>query len=203
MTSFDPDTAALVDSASRGDAVAVDRLLERYLPGLRAFVRLQAGPMLRARESASDLVQSVCREVLLKIDSFQYGGESGFKRWLYVMATRKIADRQDYWQAAKRDIRRETPLQGHDEAAPDDDLLQCYRTCFTPSRQAMAREELQLVERAFETLRPEQREVILLSRLVGLRHAEIAEQLGRSEQAVRSLLSRSLAELADRLAERP
>ena len=50
----------LVDKASRGDAVAVDALLERHLPALHAFVRLHAeGDAIVARESRSDLVQSV------------------------------------------------------------------------------------------------------------------------------------------------
>jgi len=55
---------SLVHSASRGDGIAIDELLHRYLPGLRAFVRLRASPAVRAKESASDIAQSVCREVL-------------------------------------------------------------------------------------------------------------------------------------------
>ena len=35
----------------------LDELLLQFLPGLRAFVRLRTGPMIRARESSRDLVQ--------------------------------------------------------------------------------------------------------------------------------------------------
>ena len=40
--------------------------------------------MLRAMESTSDIVQSVCREILQHKDRFQYPGEDGFRRWLYT-----------------------------------------------------------------------------------------------------------------------
>ncbi len=71
---------ALVDRASHGDPIAIDALLEANLPALRAFVRLRMGPTLRAKESASDLVQSACREVLEGLDRFQFQGAENFRR---------------------------------------------------------------------------------------------------------------------------
>ena len=53
------------------------------------------------------------------------------------------------------------------------------------------------VETAFDRLSDEQREVISLAHVVGLSRAEIAARLGKSEGAVRTMLSRALADLAD------
>jgi RNA polymerase sigma factor (sigma-70 family) len=61
----------------------------------------------------------------------------------------------------------------------------------------MKREEIEHVERAFDRLEEEQREVITLAHVAGLTRAEIAERLGKSEGAVRTMLSRALADLAD------
>jgi DNA-directed RNA polymerase specialized sigma24 family protein len=97
-------THDLLRRARGGDAPAVRTLLERYLPGLRAFVRLNSGKALRSKDSCSDLVQSACREVLQHADNFEYGGEAGFKQWLYRTAMRKIAHRADHWRAAKRAV---------------------------------------------------------------------------------------------------
>ena len=58
------------------------------------------------------------------------------------------------------------------------------------------------VERALAELPEHYREVITLSRVVGLSHKEVAESMGRSEGATRVLLHRALGELADVL-ERP
>ncbi|MFO0985459.1 MAG: sigma-70 family RNA polymerase sigma factor [Planctomycetota bacterium] len=190
------DVEMLVQEASRGDAVAVESLLTRFLPGLRAFIRLRTGKLLRARESASDLVQSVCREVIEHLDRFQYRSEAGFKYWLYTEALRKIANRREYHEAAKRDVRKE---HRPDQGAADQDLLASYQTLTTPSQHAIAHEELERIERAFDQLPETEREVILLSRIVGLSADEIAEQQGRSQGAVRTALSRALAKLAEHL----
>ena len=105
------ESRPLVLRAQSGDASALDALLAQHLPGLRAYIRLRCGPALRARESASDIAQSACRDVLENLDRFQWNGEAGFKAWLYTTALRKIADRAEYWGAQKRDAKRDVPLE--------------------------------------------------------------------------------------------
>lgn len=190
-----PDESAhLAEQAAQGNAGAMQTLLELHLDGLRAFVRLRTGPELRLRESSSDLVQSVCREILEQAHRFQHPSESAFRRWLYTTALRKISDRADHWRAQKRDAGREQKLPSQDG---DVGLLRRYGSFSSPSGHAMVREEVERVERAFEHLSEEQREVITLAHVAGLSRAEIATQMGRSEGAVRVLLHRSLARLAE------
>lgn len=191
------ESRELVERASQGDKPAIAELLERHLPGLRAFVRLRAGPQIRAKESASDLVQSVCLEILQHLDRFKYRGEAGFKHWLYTTALRKIMKRYEYYHAAKRDAGREVRPRRISSTAGDEALMECYRSFSTPSRHAMFHEQLDRVESAFQKLSEDYRTVILLARIVGLSRAEIAEKMGRSETAVRSLLSRALSQLAE------
>jgi len=196
-----PDESAhLAEKAAAGDAGAMQTLLEMHLEGLRAFVRLRTGPELRQRESSSDLVQSVCREILEQAHRFQHPSESAFRRWLYTTALRKISDRAEHWRAQKRDAGREQAFPSQGEAG----LLQRYASfsSSSPSQHAMVREEVERVERAFGELTEEQREVITLAHVAGLSRAEIAEQMGRTEGAVRVLLHRSLARLAEVLETR-
>jgi RNA polymerase sigma-70 factor, ECF subfamily len=190
------DTSELANAAARGDNRAVEVLLERHLPGLRAFVRLRAGEELRRRESNSDIVQSVCREVLQNIDNFKYPSESAFRQWLYTTALRKIVNRAEYWRAAKRAaVKEET----RPDPSSEERLLRAYTSFSTPSRHAMVREEIERIERAFESLTEEYREVITLAHVVGLSRAEIAVQMGKSEGAVRVLLHRALAKISEML----
>ena len=193
----DADIEALTRAAGQGDRDAVEKLLERYLPEIRAVVRLRAGPMIRARESNSDIVQSVCREVLLHMERFRHPSESAFKRWLYTTALRKIVGRRDFYLAQKRDVLRNVTPPADEDA--DQGLLECYHTFSTPSRQAMVREEVERIEAVFEDLPEEYREVITLAHVVGLSRAEISEQMGKSEGAVRMLLHRALAQVARKL----
>ena len=72
----------LLARVETGDAPALDALLVRHLPSLEAYVRLKAGAAVRARETLSDVVQSVCVEVLRDADRFEYRGEAEFRHWL-------------------------------------------------------------------------------------------------------------------------
>ena len=186
------DLAALVNRATQGDSNAVEALLVEHLPALRAFVRLKAGALLLEKESCSDLAQSVCRDVLANAGRFRWGGEAEFRKWLFTTAMRKIADRHAHWRAGKRAAARE-------QSVADDEALLGYQSFCTPSRTAGAREELTRVEGAFARLAPDKQEVILMARLFGMTAGQIGAEIGKSEGAVRTMLSRALAELAERL----
>ena len=109
-----PATQVLVQEAQRGDSAALDELLQRHIPALRAFIRLRCGKQIRDKESCSDLVQSVCREVLGELGRFEYRGEASFRNWLFGWATHKIQNRARYYRAEKRDAAREV------QSAPSD-----------------------------------------------------------------------------------
>ncbi len=116
-----------------------------------AILRLAHGitaPRLavRAREAASDVAQSVCREILERLDHFQYGGEAGFKHWLYATAMRRLQKKDAFHRAQKRDVAREKPRDadgGHGAS-----LLAVYNSISSPSQHAMGREELVRIEGA-------------------------------------------------------
>lgn len=195
------DSSALAARASQGDGQAVEALLERHLPGLRAFVRLRTGPDLRAKEASSDIVQSVCLEILQHLDRYRYPGDANFRHWLYATAWRKLSNRRKYYRSDKRDLGREARGGPAGDSDPEARLLGCYSGFATPSKAASAREQIERVEAAFARMPEEHREVILLAHVAGLPRAEIARQMNRSEGAVRVLLSRALAALAELLHE--
>lgn len=188
----EPDAETLA-AATTGDPAAVGHLLERYLPGLQAFVRLRAGELVRKHEDYADIVQSACRDVLENLRRHRHGGDEGFRRWLYRTALRKIADRYEYYRAQKRDANRVGALDSNASAYVGD--------IPSPSQHAIANEEAGRIETALAALPDDYREVIVLARYVGMSHREIAGEMERSELAVRTLLSRALARLAELLDE--
>jgi RNA polymerase sigma factor (sigma-70 family) len=186
----------LLDRARDGDGDAREALWTRHAAELRAWVRRRLGRGLRAREGSLDLAQSVCRQALEDFDGFRPLGGEGFKRWLLVRASHKIKDRARYWARDRRDGERERPLADRDPASREEHREGALEDWLTPSRDAAAREEVERVRRAFDELPADQRRVILLARIDGLAHEEIARRLGRTPLATRSLLSRALARLA-------
>jgi RNA polymerase sigma-70 factor (ECF subfamily) len=196
----DEHETLVLEAASRNPE-AVDALLERHLPALRAFIRLRSTATVRERESVSDLVQSVCREVLEAGVDFEYRGEAAFKGWLFSKALSKIQDRYRYHTAKKRDVHREVAAgdagRGSEFAAGlGAEYGSYYAEFITPSMHAMGNEKLAQVESAFERLAEDHREIITLAKIAGLTHKEIGERLGKTEGACRSLLNRALMALS-------
>ena len=142
-----------------------------------------------------DLVQSACREVLADLSRCDARDEAGFRHWLYRAAERKIVDRARYHARGKRDAARQVAWP-EGATAEVEALRQGYSGFWTPSREAVVAEELVRLEQALQSLPDDQREVIVLARIVGLPRAEIARRQGRSEGATRVLLHRALARLA-------
>ncbi|MGE0144285.1 MAG: sigma-70 family RNA polymerase sigma factor [Planctomycetota bacterium] len=148
------------------------------------------GAELRSLMTAPDLVQSVCREVLEDLSGFEYRGEAAFRHWLFACTENKLREKHRFHHAGRRDV-------GKEQTLPDDaTALSSYHTLITPSRDLAVREQLRLVESAFDRLPDDYREAITLHRLCGLSHAEIAERMGKSEGAVRNLVYRGISKLA-------
>lgn len=183
------------DRAVRGDRVALDELLVRYLPQLHAFVHARLGPSLHPRDSSVDVVQSVCRQLLGDRERFEFRGEDRFRAWLFTAALNKIRERHRRAHTAKR---------GGDCALDEagTDSLAAIAHLLTPSQDAAGRETTAALAAALAELSEEHREVITLARLVELPHAVVAEVMGRSETATRQLLARAMVRLTHALRRR-
>ena len=138
----------LLEEARQGDSGAREALLQRSLPSIRAFVRLRSEWLIRRKESQSDLVQTVCRQVLERLPDYRGDDEASFKGWLSTIVLRKILDRRKYYGAEKRDFAKEVPMPPDTSSS----LVDCYATVCTPSRHAIAEEEVRRIEEAFDLL---------------------------------------------------
>ena len=109
-------SAELAQSASNGNREALEALLQRFLPDVRAFLRLRTGPRLLTLESPDDLVQSVCREALGDLSHIEYRSERAFKNWLLTTALNKEREKGRFYAAQKRDAGRERGQRERDTA---------------------------------------------------------------------------------------
>ena len=160
------------------------------LPGLTRFVRHRMGPELTSRESASDIVQSTCRELLRSASGYEERGEQSFQNWIRSAAEHKLANRARHWRAACR-ADGEEPIEA-DSAANEP----ASPATEGPLQESLLREEAERFRRAFESLPVEYRRVIVRFQVDGASQAAIAEELGRTPEAVRKLIARAMSRLS-------
>ena len=172
-----------------------ERMLERYMRPLRTFVRLQAGPLLRAREPLSDVVQSTLREAWEARGTFEYTSEAAFRGFLYTVAAHKIISKNRYWAAQKR------ALENEDSQANLWQLPQSEGSSpsKSPSRHLIHEEEVERLREAFAELDAQDQQILSMRRVFDVPASEIAAQLGIAESTVRWRLGVIQTELASRL----
>ena len=202
---MESDFSRRLAAARAGDREALGDLLAPHLPGLHAFVRARLRGALAKRESAADVVQSMCGDVLEDIASFRSDDERSFRSWLFRAVAHKLSHKRDFHYAARRDPAREEG-RALDTRVDDAALARTYADVATPLHAALAREEVERFERAFDALPESYRDVLAHVSLAGLSYREAGELLGKSEDSVRQALHRARARLAtllrrDRTAE--
>jgi RNA polymerase sigma-70 factor (ECF subfamily) len=183
-----------------GDEAALAQFIEANRPALLGFLHARIGAHLAKKLEAEDILQDASLEALRSLDKAPLA-EWEPLHWLFQICERKIIDaHRRHFESQKRDASREASIPDGSEAAGGlGNLLAASMT--TPSA-AFSRDQRQLAMlAAMDTLPADQREALRLRYLVGLPSKEIAEKLGKTDGAVRVMLSRSLAKLQELLAE--
>jgi RNA polymerase sigma-70 factor (ECF subfamily) len=177
--------------------VAADpgEFLERH----RAYLNLLACAHLRGRQAgkleASDIVQQTLLDAHAKRDHFRGLTEAELAGWLRQILKNNLLGAVRDQRRDKRDVRREQPLGGliDQSFSRTDQWLQAVQS--SPSQRAVQQEDLLRLSEAMTALPEAQQEAILLHHLQGLKLAEVASAMNRTEGSVAGLLFRGLAKL--------
>lgn len=192
----DQKTQHLVALAKEGDKPAVDQLCRIYGERVHRIIRFRLSTKLRPKLDSVDVVQDALILALGGLKDFTYRNEGDFLRWLSKIAQNKLRDIQKGFLADKRDIHKEISFKR--KGSCTDGSFHGVAEPFgntTPSVIMRKKEALDRLEQALDTLKPEYREVIVLKKIEGLSHSEIAERLNKSTNAVPMLLFRAMAAL--------
>jgi RNA polymerase sigma-70 factor, ECF subfamily len=193
----------LAERIGRHDAGALGEFLALRRPQLLAYIEHQLGAALRRKLEPEDVYQELSVEAVRSLPMIELGDRDPFS-WLCQIAERRIIDaHRRFFGAQKRDAGREVPLgtPGGDDTqhAAIIDLLVASMTTASKAFSRNLR-EVRLME-ALATLPQEHRQALRLRYLDGLPSKEIADRLGKSDGAVRVMLTRSLDKLHKLLAE--
>lgn len=168
------DERLLIEAAQQ-DPARFAELYENNFHRVYAFIARR----VRDRAEAEDLTAEVFHQALSSLGRFEWRGIP-FAAWLLRIAANTLADR---WQWAARV--QEVPAESLEEAEPRADQEVERRTML-----------FQLVERL-----PDDQRLVVVRRFVEQKSVrEIAQELGRSEGAIKQLQFRALQNLRGKMA---
>lgn len=187
----------LVLRAQQGDAIALNRLFERYYERVRRIVRLRLGNKLRESVDSGDILQETFIAAVRSFENFEMREEASLVNWLSRLAERQIIAAADYHGAKKRDQGRNVSLSG---AIVDTGSVRVPLSfpdeTTRPLDKIAATEEQKIVEGCLDRLPEEYRELILLRNYAGASWESVAEETGRpSAAAARMMHARAMIEL--------
>jgi RNA polymerase sigma-70 factor (ECF subfamily) len=198
MCNIDQKTQELVILAKGGNDSALEQLCRVYGERVRRIIRLRMGNEIRPRLDSMDLVQDALVSALGGLGDFTYKNEGDFLRWLARITQNELRDNLDKLYTDKRDIRKEVRLENYKPTTGSGSVgTPGPIELTTPSVIMSRKEDLDKLEKAIDQLKPDYKEVIVLSKIDGLSYKEIGDRLGKSIDSVAHLLSRAMVALTE------
>ncbi|MGH3516453.1 MAG: RNA polymerase sigma factor ShbA [Haloechinothrix sp.] len=180
MSRTTADNPNLVDAAIDGDPQAISELVAALQPRIVRYCRARIGSRHCSYASADDVAQEVLLSVLGSLPRYR-GTQDGLLPFVLGIARHKVTD---FYRARLRDnsvpVDRPPDVAGH---WPQ------------PEQLVLHAELAAQLSSALDTLKPSQREILVLRLIVGLSTEETAGAVSSTPGAVRVAQHRALAKL--------
>jgi RNA polymerase sigma-70 factor (ECF subfamily) len=198
MNDAPPTEARWLAVARSGCPEALGAALEACRTYLLLVANHELDPQLRAKGGASDLVQETFLDAQRDFAAFRGNTEGEWRAWLRQTLMHNLATfTRRYRETDKRNVAREAPIDAGPYSAGG--VAQLPADTPSPSAEVMWDERLRAVAAALMCLPDDYHRVIELRYQDGRSFSEIAEALGRSENAVRKLWFRAIERLQQEL----
>ncbi len=159
---------ALVQAAQKGDLQAFLTLYDRYLPVVYNRVRYTI-----PQQDVEDVTQEVFFALMKSLNKFQ--GKSRFSTWVRALVNHRVADYYRTRRPVEEQLDPELRADGREHGHGSDERI--------------------LMRNALNRLPERYREVLLLRFADGLQFGEVAEQMGLTLDAAKSLFRRAIVAL--------
>jgi RNA polymerase sigma-70 factor, ECF subfamily len=193
MPPLDP---LLLQRLQAGDAQALAELIETHRRQLLSYIDHQLGAALRHKVEPEDVLQETTIKALRYLPETDLTQRDPFG-WLCQLAEQRIIDaHRKFIGSQKRSAEREVPLQAPAGRDGQGGWLDMLAASLTSPSQAFSRDARAIrLQEALNQLPEEHRTALRLRYVDGLPTKEIAQRLGKTDGALRVLLTRTLARL--------
>jgi RNA polymerase sigma-70 factor (ECF subfamily) len=191
------DSDELIQRVKNRDHEALAAYIDHSRAQLAGFLRAITGEHLLAIVEVDDLIQEVSTAALTGLDSAPLDQYEPMQ-WLQQIARRRVVDAHRFhFGAQRRDAGRQQSMHaggGADSSAMGfEQLLAASMT--SPSAAVSRDVRMVRMQAAIQELGDEQQTAVQMRYAQGLPTKQIAEKLGKTDVAVRVLLSRSMRQL--------
>ena len=176
--------------------------LEQYRSYLKLLAELQLNPRLRGKADASDIVQQTMLEAHRDLAGFRGKTDAELRAWLKMILTNNVTNVAKHYGTLKRGAGREVSLEEDFEQSSAQLLGQLMAEQTSPSMKLMKQERSEQLADALLRLLEDERTAVVLKHFHNWSVAEIAQSLGRTQEAVAGLLRRGLKKLRDHLTDK-
>lgn len=179
---LDPDVQLMLEVRD-DNAAAFEKLVSRYQTRLITVLR----HLVNGQDLAEDLTQEVFMRVYRARKSYTPGAK--FSTWLFTIAN-NVASNAKRSLSRRKEVNLAPEQSGEMGQSPLDHMAKAA-SGLMPTRQVDKAEASEIVRLAIESLNERQRMALLLSKFEGMSYIDIAESMGLTTQAIKSLLSRA------------
>lgn len=208
MTSSAENAIGPLKRLQGGDEGALAELFEQYRHRLHRIIQARLDPRLIRRVDPDDILQEVYLDAADRIQYYINQHSGSFFVWLRLITTQTMANVfRRHLEAKKRDAKMEISLETRRQTAEDNLPLpvsaQLLGQLTSPSNAAMRDETAKQLEVVIESMKPMDREIIMLRHFELLDNKEVAEVLGIQQKAASIRYIRAISRLRELIAENP
>jgi RNA polymerase sigma-70 factor (ECF subfamily) len=182
----------LLQQAVAGDQQAFKQLVERYRPGLRAFIEVRLSADVRARVDPSDVIQETQLEAFVRLGDFLQRHPMPFHVWLRKTAYERLLKVRRRHLAAQRSVNREVALPDQSSVL----LAERLQANEPGPLQRASQEELAArVHAALAELPEVDREILVMRHVEEMPYEQIGQVLDLEPATARKRYGRALLRL--------
>lgn len=184
----------LLERIRAGDSEALAEYVVQQRAPLISIIRRKMSGGLLSKIEPDDIFQDVCASAMQSLSEIDFQDRDPFL-WLCHLIDRRVVDAHRRFNAKKRDVQQEVRMSagGDDSQGGVVDMLIASIT--SPSMAfSRKRKESQLWQ-AMRSLPEEQQQALTMRFMQNMSSKEIASELGKSDGAIRVMLTRATKKL--------
>ena len=192
---------ALIDRVKQRDGQALAEFIEKNRDRISGFIRSITGQHLLAVVEIDDLIQEVSTAALTGLPTAPLDQYEPMQ-WIQQIARRRVVDAHRFhFDAQRRDVGRQQSIHTKQSGNAESQGIEALLAASMTSPSAAVSRDIRMVRmnEAVDGLSDEQKAAVRMRYAEGLPTKEIAQKLGKTDVAIRVLLSRSMRLLEKKL----